>query len=55
MSFSAGFFEDFFGELPQREYKQLGLGSGVIIDQEGYILTNEHVVGEADKITVTFT
>lgn len=47
------FFEDFFGELPQREYKQLGLGSGVIIDPKGYILTNEHVVGEADKITVT--
>ena len=47
------FFEDFFGELPQREYKQLGLGSGVIIDPRGYILTNEHVVGEADKITVT--
>lgn len=47
------FFEDFFGELPQREYKQLGLGSGVIIDKDGYILTNEHVIGEADKITVT--
>ncbi|MCM8780754.1 MAG: Do family serine endopeptidase [Candidatus Omnitrophica bacterium] len=47
------FFEDFFGELPEREYKQIGLGSGVIIDPEGYILTNEHVVAEADKITVT--
>jgi serine protease Do len=47
------FFEDFFGEMPEREYKQMGLGSGVIIDAEGYILTNEHVVSEADKITVT--
>lgn len=47
------FFEDFFGEIPEREYKQVGLGSGVIIDPEGYILTNEHVVGDADKITVT--
>lgn len=47
------FFEDFFGEIPEREYKQIGLGSGVIIDPEGYILTNEHVVSEADKITVT--
>ena len=46
------FFNDFFGELPEREYKQMGLGSGVIIDPEGYILTNEHVVNEADKITV---
>lgn len=47
------FFEDFFGEIPQREYKQMGLGSGVIIDAEGYILTNEHVISGADKITVT--
>ncbi|MFH1413490.1 MAG: Do family serine endopeptidase [Candidatus Omnitrophota bacterium] len=47
------FFDDFFGEIPDREYKQTGLGSGVIIDTEGYILTNEHVVGGADKITVT--
>jgi serine protease Do len=47
------FFEDFFGEMPEREYKQSGLGSGVLIDKEGYILTNEHVVEGADKITVT--
>lgn len=46
------FFDDFFGETPQREYKQMGLGSGVVIDAEGYILTNEHVVSGADKITV---
>ncbi|MDD5254616.1 MAG: trypsin-like peptidase domain-containing protein, partial [Candidatus Omnitrophica bacterium] len=49
------FFNDFFGEIPEREYKQTGLGSGVIIDQEGYILTNEHVVRGADKITVTLS
>lgn len=47
------FFDEFFGEMPDREYKQMGLGSGVIIDQEGYILTNEHVISDADKITVT--
>ncbi len=47
------FFEDFFGEIPEREFKQRGLGSGVIIDSEGFILTNEHVVRDADKITVT--
>ncbi len=49
------FFDDFFGEIPDREFKQSGLGSGVIIDQEGYILTNEHVIDEADKITVTLS
>ncbi|MEW6101609.1 MAG: Do family serine endopeptidase, partial [Candidatus Omnitrophota bacterium] len=48
------FFEDFFGNLPDsgREYKQTGLGSGVIIDAQGYILTNEHVIKDADRITV---
>lgn len=48
------FFEDFFRAGPQREYTRIGLGSGVIIDKEGHILTNEHVVSGADKITVTF-
>jgi len=47
------FFDDFLGEMPNREYKQMGLGSGVIIDPGGYILTNEHVINDADKITVT--
>ncbi|OGX07576.1 MAG: hypothetical protein A2Z88_03665 [Omnitrophica WOR_2 bacterium GWA2_47_8] len=47
------FFEDFFGELPQREFKRSGFGSGVIIDAKGYILTNEHVVSDADNLTVT--
>ena len=47
------FFRDFFGDLPEREFKQRGLGSGFIIDEEGYILTNQHVIQDADKITVT--
>lgn len=46
------FFDDFFEQMPQRDFKQMGLGSGVIIDPEGYILTNEHVISQADKITV---
>ena len=47
------FFDDFFGGVPEREYRSMGLGSGTIIDQEGYILTNEHVISGADKISVT--
>jgi serine protease Do len=46
------FFEEFFGENPEREYKSMGLGSGIIIDKDGYILTNEHVVAGASEIKV---
>lgn len=46
------FFEDFFGELPEQEYNRMGLGSGVLIDKEGYILTNEHVISGATEIKV---
>jgi serine protease Do len=49
------FFKDFFGEMPQREHRSLGLGSGIIIDKSGYILTNQHVIDKAEKITVTLS
>ncbi len=49
------FFRQYYGDVPEREFHRFGLGSGVIIDEQGYILTNEHVVGDAEKITVTLT
>ena len=49
------FFKEFFGGIPEKEVRRLGLGSGVIIDADGYILTNEHVIQGADRITVTLS
>ena len=46
------FFGEFFGGFPEREYERKGLGSGVIVDKDGYILTNEHVVSGAIEVKV---
>lgn len=47
-------FRRFFGDpSPRQMPKQEGTGSGVIISTDGYIVTNNHVVADADKIEIT--
>jgi len=48
------FFRQFFGDETYTQQVQ-GLGSGFLISPDGYILTNDHVAGNASKITVTLT
>ena len=47
-------FERFFGpgQMPRRPFKQKSLGSGFVIDRQGLILTNNHVIEDADEILV---
>jgi serine protease Do len=53
------FFQRFFsnpfgGNMPQMQHQTNALGSGVVVDKAGYILTNNHVVDKADRIQVKF-
>ncbi len=54
--FDDPFFRRFFGDDfffgPKRKYKSTSLGSGVIVREDGYILTNNHVIRDADEILV---
>jgi Do/DeqQ family serine protease len=50
------FFRDFFGDQfrrsPQQQRPRMGAGSGVIISSDGYIVSNNHVIADADELTV---
>jgi len=53
---SMDIFEYFFGnqgQTPRQQEPQIGIGSGVIITPDGYIITNNHVIEGADEISVT--
>jgi serine protease Do len=46
------FFERFFGQQMPQEYRQNALGTGFVIDAEGFILTNNHVVEQTEELKV---
>ncbi len=53
--FDDPFFRQFFGDRRTNNQRVQGLGSGFLISPDGYIITNDHVAGNATEITVTLT
>ena len=50
------FFDEFFGQqMPNRTEKQSSLGSGVIFDKKGLVITNNHVIDGADNIRIALS
>ena len=47
------FFDQFFGGQGYSQQPRIGMGSGVIITKDGYIVTNNHVIKESDELEVT--
>ena len=48
-------FKFFFGDQPPEEGPSSSLGSGVLVSPEGYILTNHHVISDADEIDIALS
>lgn len=55
--FGDDLFDRFMFEMPtpQRQFQQQGLGTGVILSEDGYLVTNHHVIADADEIKVTLS